>query len=812
MGPTRRSSSYVSPTPQTALPQPPVSPLSRQSTAVIKPTGTGMTPASRYQHNLKVLRRRDPSISSIFDQFSHVCLYHHNGTKWEKQGYEGSMFLYERESYPPYGFYILNRMGSEDHIQRLYPEDNIGAHGSYLIIRSYPEYTDRRLAAVRASHDIAALDKFSDAYVIPNVDTLSANQKGEAQTIGLWMFTTDSREPLIDIFTRLHSYIKRNLPYPQEFRYGPDRPPPSNPASATNQSQANGHPSLPPTPSGTGFPTSPGPGQAQFQARHPSQSTPNGGLSELDKLFAKMEPTPLLAAAQATTHMQYPTSSSNVSVHSLLAGLGGGQKQPTSNLPSPPPSGSMNSSGLSLLDSIFASASNVGPPALPIQAPAPTTTAAPQVLDQTTLHALLGLPPSRTASAASTAYSTDARSSHSSSREGDNEGDDDTSDWRGATSDGYSESSTVLDPDAEYDDELQAAGASAGRPLLAEPAANGHGQEHGGRNGHGRVHGDVTPRPPVNGFITPPFGRQHRQSSMQDSASVAGRRQHQRQQQQQHPERTPRAPLGSERVLVPFEPDSELWPYGHNNNTTSTTTTNNNNNDHRNDHSTPSDDEIIELDFADTSALSDPEAFRVRPRTNGLDFGHAHPHNHGASNETIRPEKRVRTKRKQNRKEKEAKEREEIERSWDVPSSNNNVGGMYNYNEGPPSEPASPVPCPSPSGAGNGAGGSSGYGGESRIKNDPALERDDPQPANGTSRSYIKGAATLYPEVRREHMAEAVKDTMVSAVGAKGDAKGPGKAQPVLERNDFVREVLELIHTDKSFVDSLYKEYTSRVG
>ena len=60
------------------------------------PVAGGMSPGSRYSHNLKVLRRRDPSIVSIFDQFSHVCLYHYNGEKWEKKGYEGSMFLYER--------------------------------------------------------------------------------------------------------------------------------------------------------------------------------------------------------------------------------------------------------------------------------------------------------------------------------------------------------------------------------------------------------------------------------------------------------------------------------------------------------------------------------------------------------------------------------------------------------------------------------------------------------------------------------------------------------------------------------------------
>lgn len=56
----------------------------------------GMSPASRYSQNLRVIRRHDPSITSIFDQFSHVCLYHHNGEKWEKKGYEGSMFLFER--------------------------------------------------------------------------------------------------------------------------------------------------------------------------------------------------------------------------------------------------------------------------------------------------------------------------------------------------------------------------------------------------------------------------------------------------------------------------------------------------------------------------------------------------------------------------------------------------------------------------------------------------------------------------------------------------------------------------------------------
>jgi hypothetical protein len=57
-----------------------------------------MSHASRFALNLNVVRRRDPSIVRIFDQFNHVTVYHHNyeAGKWEKHGYEGAMFLFER--------------------------------------------------------------------------------------------------------------------------------------------------------------------------------------------------------------------------------------------------------------------------------------------------------------------------------------------------------------------------------------------------------------------------------------------------------------------------------------------------------------------------------------------------------------------------------------------------------------------------------------------------------------------------------------------------------------------------------------------
>lgn len=53
---------------------------------------------SIYQHNLNVIKRRDPSIVSILDQFSHVCLYNFDGkaNKWLREGHEGSIFIVEQ--------------------------------------------------------------------------------------------------------------------------------------------------------------------------------------------------------------------------------------------------------------------------------------------------------------------------------------------------------------------------------------------------------------------------------------------------------------------------------------------------------------------------------------------------------------------------------------------------------------------------------------------------------------------------------------------------------------------------------------------
>jgi hypothetical protein len=101
-----------------------------------------------------------------------------------------------RNAYPPYGFYILNRQGTDDYIQRLHPEDDIEAHGNYLMLRSYPHYTSHRLAP------LSSTDKFDKIYAVDNLENISSAEKGRSTTIGLWMFATDSREPMIKVMLR----------------------------------------------------------------------------------------------------------------------------------------------------------------------------------------------------------------------------------------------------------------------------------------------------------------------------------------------------------------------------------------------------------------------------------------------------------------------------------------------------------------------------------------------------------------------------------------------------------------------------------
>ncbi|KAF8555821.1 hypothetical protein OG21DRAFT_1507325 [Imleria badia] len=600
----------------------------------------GMSPASRYLSNIKVIRRRDSSIVSIFDQFSHVCVYHHNGDKWEKQGYEGSMFLYERDSYPPYGLYIMNRVGMEDYSQRLYPEDSVGVHGSYLMMRHYPDFTVRRLADVRSKLPLdGPTTKFAPEYAIPDPETLHDADKGRSQTVGLWCFATDAREPMTDVVMRLHEYIKKNLPYPDEFRYGPERPPPPSFRSSSRASERAHHARSASSASNTSIHSISESGEEDDRPA-PSTSALLNGSSGLDRLFAKL-------ATPSQVQPSVGTGGSETTAASLLATISG----PPRTMSVPPPSSSAASAptrGLALLDTIFASATppppraasrasipqhtvsqstshhnrvsfhTIPPQPFPptaffqdphILSPKPTSTALPQVLNQEVISTLLGLPPSR---ASSVRY------------EGDNE----------ASDDGASEPGSF----------------TASIPQLSLPLTRIVDNE-GGKAG-ARILGDVTPRPSLRGFgsninqvndlLT--AARMEQQTTDADTTSSDVHLQ----PSLRSTKTTSTAPANSEststiyaqprvnftpasstfknppkpRPLVPFETDSELWPYPR-------------------PPLVETDSDVIELDFADTSALSDPDAF----------------------------ERHVSKGKKSRRSKKDQqKEREEIEKSWDVPA------------------------------------------------------------------------------------------------------------------------------------------------
>ena len=153
---------------------------------------------------------------------------------------------------------------------------------------------------------------------------LEDKEKGHNVMFGLWCFATDARDPMHDVMiryasidfefclylssklSRLHSYIKQNQPYPDVYKYTPDRTP-------STHAHAHAHPYSP----------------LADGIDHIEQSTG----SSLDALFSKMGGGSVLGV--------------------LLGG-------PWSSTSLPTPSQTLSKS-LALLDSIFASTNMASP-------------------------------------------------------------------------------------------------------------------------------------------------------------------------------------------------------------------------------------------------------------------------------------------------------------------------------------------------------------------------------------------------------------------------------------------------------------------
>ncbi|EED78637.1 predicted protein [Postia placenta Mad-698-R] len=737
-----------------------------------RPT-SGMMSDATYANNMKVLRRRDPSIVKIADAFSHVCVYHHNGSKWEKQGFEGIRagvwsLNEHRQSYPPYGIYIMNRMGTDDYVRQIHPEDDMDVMGEYLMWRFYPKWTQMRIAMglpypvppeQRAILDAAVLRQMTPEEVAMSQQAQRKEWRGPSTTIGLWMFQTDAREPLKYVMMRLFSYIKNGKPYPEEFHYGPGRLPPPNPhlrtasrASVThNAAEAASRPS-----SVSQQPTSRSASRAQQHNITNSGMAPNATVSEVDKLFAKLLPsvpsTPVAAEVQSKPN----GSTSSISVHDLFASMTGPQPVQQLQPPPAPPA----SRGLALLDSIFASASGSGstfnaslmapstllssnPEDIEIVSPKPKSSALPHILSQDVISTLLGLGSDSRASSAAPS-SVGSRRSGQRRYEGDNEFSE--GEFAAASESEYSASSTVLD--ADLDPAVLAAGSSSGLPLLAVQ----HSASMSGSSSR-TVEGDVTPRAVARGIgpfspplqphgSTPRAGGQQYLTPTSSTAHVT-------------PIPESQTPNGSgtqssatnadgtssairPRTLVPFEADSDLWPYPR---------------APLDDRALEQDDaDVVELDFTDTRALSDPALFSSRLKEKQSRVG---------------GKKKTRKERAADRE----KERREIEDSWDDP-----VRGQMRTTDAV-KQPVASASAPAINGTGKGK--------QVALK---TTNGDGPHSANGL------------------HV-HAARDAIVSSMSSQLN-------QPLTDmpRNDFVRELLTLIHTDKHFVDQLWHDYLSRVG
>ena len=219
-----------------------------------------------------------------------------------------------------------------------------------------------------------------------------------------------------------------------------------------------------------------------------------------------------------------------------------------------------------------------------------------------------------------------------------------------------------------------------------------------GRNG--KVNGDVTPRAFLNGGrchraadvgVPPPLGIEATSSvatirGLEPSSSGPGGHAC-TYQQGANSNVKPRA----NRELVPFEADSELWPYpstqgvgvvwgqqaAHQKEEGEQTRFG-----EQHDSGEDEDADIVELDFEDTSVLSDLDAFKraareqrgLALRKDARSGGQRNSRSHRAvaatsprgPGEGSSPREKGKGKKK-TRKEREARERDAIEKSWDVP-------------------------------------------------------------------------------------------------------------------------------------------------
>lgn len=465
-------------------------------------------------------------------------------------------------------------------------------------------------------------------------------------------------------------------------------------------------------------------------------------MSEIDKLFSKLAPEP----SRSPAPIPAKSEQQGITLDGLFAAALSGQN-PTDSAststnrlqPHQVSNPNTTSRSLALLDSIFASATPDYPngsadsaaqtsaPALPIISPQPTVSPVPQVLNQDVISTLLGLAPSPGGSVSSS--STNITTYR---YEGDNE-----SNSEGGTEEVEYPTSDVnsILAEATRDAITSSKGKQSSLPSFSFPAGPDDVQTTP------RIQGDVTPRPSLKGIPTSSPSQQPKDRNIKVGAT-------RKSQNGITPADVPQVPStkadktkptpGTSRKLVPFEPDSELWPYPRQPLDDRTL-----------------DDDVVELDFNETSALSDINTFLSKSKA------HANATNGaGASG-------------KKKKKERNKEEREQIEKSWDDPVKMGYAVGPNIPNE-PPTKPVQPQPAAVSSVKG---------------KNKSAVQ---PQ-TNGKVNGQFSASSSGDKDKAKDGLdRDAVTESLISTVAKSSLPKQKDVKQ--MDRNTFVREVLTLFH------------------
>lgn len=89
--------------------------------------------------NLKALKKVDPYIVSIEAHSGQVALYKFSGAKgdWEKTEVEGTLFVYQREADPQYGFTIMNRLSMDNLVEPITKDLDFQLQSPFLLYRNH---------------------------------------------------------------------------------------------------------------------------------------------------------------------------------------------------------------------------------------------------------------------------------------------------------------------------------------------------------------------------------------------------------------------------------------------------------------------------------------------------------------------------------------------------------------------------------------------------------------------------------------------------------------------------------------------------